>query len=103
VFGSVFRLRPQPGKEGALIDMVDQWVRGRGAAIDGFVSLYWLQSRKHPGEIVGMTVFTSEAAYLRNAADPEQDRWFLGMRALLEAEPDWEDGDITGFPFDTPA
>jgi hypothetical protein len=65
--------------------------------VTSFIGLYFLRSRTVPGELVGLTIFDSEAAYLRNAADPKQDRWFLGLRALLETDPIWEDGDIDAF------
>jgi hypothetical protein len=39
-------------------------------------------------------IFNNEAAYWKNAADPDQDRWFRERRALLEADPEWHDGAI---------
>ena len=30
----------------------------------------------------------------RNGRDPEEDRWYRQLRALLEADPEWEDGEI---------
>ncbi|MCC6628137.1 MAG: hypothetical protein IT340_12130 [Chloroflexi bacterium] len=80
-----------------MLARIDGWTHDRAPHVEGFVAMYGLHSRRRPGEIVSLVIFTSEAAYLRNAADPTQDRWFLGLRSLLEVEPEWEDGAIDAF------
>ena len=42
-----------------------------------------------------LAVFTDKASYVANANDPEQDRWYRGLRELLAADPTWEDGEIS--------
>jgi hypothetical protein len=39
-------------------------------------------------------VFDSEANYRANASDPEQDKWYQELRAMLDADPRWMDGDV---------
>ncbi len=39
-----------------------------------------------------VAMFHDEASYRKNADDPEQDAWYQRFRALLEADPEWNDG-----------
>ena len=45
------------------------------------------------GELIGVAVFEDKASYEANADDPEQDKWFGSLRALLTEDPEWEDGE----------
>jgi len=94
MYGSIFRLRARPGQERALVEWVERWNRERRPKVEGFVTAYVYKSEKHPGEYINAVVFESREAYLKNADDPEQDRWYREMRALLESDPEWEDGEV---------
>ena len=94
MFGTIFRMRPRAGQEQAITQMLERWNRERRPNVRGFVASYLLTSRSHPGELVGVAVFDSEASYKENADAPEQDHWYRELRALLEADPDWIDGEI---------
>ena len=96
MFGSVFRMRPKPGQERAIEEQFRQWQRERQPMVAGAIAGYLFTSRTKPGELVGVAVFDSEASYRKNAEDPAQDRWYRGLRALLEADPEWNDGDVIG-------
>jgi hypothetical protein len=41
-----------------------------------------------------LAVFDTEENYRRNADDPDQHRQYLELRALLEADPEWNDGEV---------
>ncbi|MCX2726790.1 hypothetical protein OO015_04680 [Thermomicrobium sp. 4228-Ro] len=41
-----------------------------------------------------MATFDDRESYRRNADDPEQDRWYRALRALLSEDPYWEDGEV---------
>jgi len=43
------------------------------------------------GLVVG---FESREAYHTNAASPEQAERYAALRALMDADPEWHDGDI---------
>jgi quinol monooxygenase YgiN len=45
------------------------------------------------GELLGVAIFEDRASYTANADNPEQHAWFTKMRDLLEADPEWEDGE----------
>src|SRR2546430_17598285 len=94
MFGTIFRMRPRAGQEQALTQMLERWQRERRPHVQGFVASYLLTSRTHPGEVVGVAVFDSEASYQKNADAPEQDRWYQDLRALLQADPEWNDAEV---------
>ena len=47
-----------------------------------------------PGELFLVAIFESRQAYWDNAQSPEQDRRYLELRALLDSDPEWHDGEI---------
>jgi quinol monooxygenase YgiN len=96
-FGTIFRMQPKQGQEQAIEEMFRRWERERGRMVPGVMGAYLFRSRSRPGEIYGVAVFDSEENYRRNAEDPEQDRWYNQLRALLEADPEWNDGDVVVF------
>jgi hypothetical protein len=75
-------------------DLLRQWERERRPNVPGAVAGYLLKPRSGAGDLVGVAVFDSESNYRKNADDPEQDRWYRQLRDLLEADPEWNDGDI---------
>ena len=47
------------------------------------------------GSASGMLrAFADKESYEQNADDPGQDEWYQRLRAVLQSDPDWEDGDI---------
>ncbi len=97
MFGTVFRMRPKSGQEHVTEELFHRWGRERQPRATGFVDAYLLKSRSNSGELISVVVFDSEANYRKNAADPEQDRWYQDLRASLEADPEWNDGDVIPF------
>ncbi len=95
MYGTIARLRPKPGSEPALMALIQEWGRDRKPHVHGAIGGYLLRPEKLPGEAVLVAIFADRAAYQTNAADPEQDRWYRRMREHLEADPSWEDGEIT--------
>jgi quinol monooxygenase YgiN len=93
MFGTVYHMLPKPGAEAAIRDVLrrEEQERARPA---GFIAGYLFRPRSRPGELIGVAVFDSEDSYRKNADDPEQDRWYRRLRELLEADPEWNDGDI---------
>ena len=43
--------------------------------------------------MIGVAVFQDKASYVGNADNPEQIAWYGRLRELLEADPEWEDGE----------
>jgi hypothetical protein len=44
-------------------------------------------------EVLLVVMFEDRESYHRNADDPAQHEEYLKMRALLEADPEWTDGE----------
>ena len=93
MFGTVARVRVKPGQEQELITLGEQWTRERGPAT-GQVAGYVFKLEETPREYLMVDVFRDRDTYYRNASDPETDRWYRRMRALLEADPEWNDGEV---------
>ena len=46
------------------------------------------------GTVVAVAVFRDKASYQANSDDPAQGEGFMELRALLEEDPAWEDGEF---------
>jgi len=101
VFGTIAHLRPKAGQEQAVVAYLEEWERLRRPKIKGSVAEYLYRSEKNPGDLIMAVVFQDRESYYANAADPEQDRSYRQLRALLETDPTWEDGEIIGAHYGT--
>ena len=94
MYGTVARLQVKPGQEVALQALNEGWLRERKPEATGFIADYALKSERTPGEWFVVAIFDSEENYRKNAADPEQHKQYEALRALLAADPEWNDGAI---------
>ncbi|MGH2614314.1 MAG: antibiotic biosynthesis monooxygenase family protein [Thermomicrobiales bacterium] len=94
MYGTVARLQVNPGKEAAFKALNERWQRERKPEVKGFIASYALKSERRPSEWMVMAIFDTEEHYRENAADPEQHRQHERLRALLAADPEWNDGEI---------
>lgn len=60
----------------------------------GWQSTTVYRSDSDPNEVWLAVVFDSKEAYHANAQSSEQARRYERMRALLEADPEWHDGEV---------
>lgn len=95
MFGTIFRMRPKSGQEQTVEQLFRRWEQERRTRATGFVDGYLLTSRSNPGEMVSVAIFDTEANFRKNAEDPDQDRWYQELRAALQTDPEWNDGDAT--------
>ena len=93
MFGSVFRMQVQPGKKQELIRTM---MEDGNSSPAGMRAAFLYDTGGD--EVWGVAVFDDEKSYRANAASPEQDAEFRKMRALLTADPEWHDGNITAWP-----
>lgn len=91
MFGTVARMRVTPGKVDEMKALVGEIESRR---IDGMVSSVVLQASADPQELWLVAVFRDRAAYMANADSPAQDNDYRRMRALLDADPEWHDGEV---------
>src|SRR5258707_168712 len=94
MFGTIFRMRPKAGQQQAVEDLFHSWGHERQHKVEGAFAGYLFKSTTHPGELVGVAVFDSKSAYLKNADDPEQDAWYRELRSHLDSDPEWNDGEV---------
>lgn len=94
MYGTIFRMKVKTGKDQELRDVFNEWERERRPRIQGNVHSLLLKPDNKPGEVIGIAIFSDKPSYEANAEDPEQDKWYRKMRALLEDEPEWEDGEF---------
>lgn len=91
MYGTVARLRVKPGLESALI----QELRAFDAlGVPGAVAEYLYRMDTNPHEYFMVVLFQDQATYRANAGSPEQDARYQRIRALLERDPEWHDGEI---------
>jgi hypothetical protein len=94
VYGTIYRFQIKPGKEAEL----KRFFEMEGSEEDkrlkaaGLVSAQLFKLDK--GGYMGVAVFENKEKYVANANDPEQDRWYRQFRELLEADPEWNDGEV---------
>ena len=91
MYGTVARMRIKPGAEQQLIEF-DRQEQARN--IPGFVGEYIYRMDADPAVYYLAVVFESKEAYVANATSPEQDASYQQMRALLESDPEWNDGEV---------
>lgn len=63
-------------------------------SVVGWVSTTLYRSDTDPNEIWLTVAFESKDAYRKNAESPAQGTRYGQMRALLDADPEWHDGEI---------
>jgi quinol monooxygenase YgiN len=92
VFGTIARAKIKPDNRTAFEEVMRRQMSG--PPIQGFVAGYTVWPEKVDDEVWLVAVFRDRASYMRNADDPLQDARFREMRALLESDPEWTDGEF---------
>jgi quinol monooxygenase YgiN len=89
MYGTVARMKGKPGALEALKSRI-----GDAEQTSGAVALYVFRTDADPNEFFMVAVFESEEAYRANAEKPETHQGYLEMMKYLEAEPEWNDGQV---------
>jgi quinol monooxygenase YgiN len=90
MYGTVAKFRIKPGKEQALRELTDAHVD----SIDGIAFEHVYRMDDDPQVLYIVVGFESKEAYRTNAESPEMHQRYLQYRELLEADPEWHDGEI---------
>ena len=91
MYGTVARMTVKPGMEQQLVEHVESF---EAVKVPGFIRTTIYRLDGDTNECVTAVVFDSKESYVANAESPEQNERFQEMRALLEADPVWGDGEI---------
>lgn len=62
--------------------------------VPGYIGEVVYRLDANANEYCMAVIFRDKATYEANAENPETDRWFRQLRELLEADPEWHDGEI---------
>ena len=93
MYGTVARMKVKPGELEQLQKAMLAWDE-RGVKVEGAVATYVYKLDNDPNEIIMAVLFKDKKTYMANADDPQTDEWFRQMRAHLEADPEWNDGEV---------
>lgn len=93
MYGTVGRFRIKDGQAGEVFKLMKEW-DAADPKPKGFMANYAYQLENNPNEMVIAVVFEDKTSYFANADDPETDKWYQKVRALLESDPEWMDGEI---------
>jgi antibiotic biosynthesis monooxygenase (ABM) superfamily enzyme len=91
MYGTVARMRLKPGAEQKLTQIMKSY---ESLNIPGHVSSTVYRLDAGNNEYILSVVFADKDSYEKNADSPEQDKRYQEMRALLEADPQWMDGEV---------
>ena len=94
MYGTVATLRIKPGSAEKLNEMSERWWKERAPKVKGAISQTVYRTDNDPNAYIMAVVFDSKENYVANANDPAQDKWFQELRALLDADPTWVDGEV---------
>jgi heme-degrading monooxygenase HmoA len=92
MYGTVARLRIRPGAEEDLARYADEVTSADTPP--GMVAECLYRTDADPREFILAVAFASKEAYWANAGSPEQHARYERLRQLLDAEPEWADGEI---------
>ena len=93
MYGTIFRMKAKPGQENALVEVFKEWEKEQQPNVRGAIGGLVLKPDERPGEFIGVAIFEDKTTYTANADSPDQHAWYLRLRELLEADPEWEDGE----------
>jgi antibiotic biosynthesis monooxygenase len=90
MYGTVAKIRVKAGREGDLVAHLDKY---RAGLAQGFVASAFYRADDGDAHWLAV-VFESKEAYQANADSPEQDARYREFRELLDADPEWHDGEV---------
>ena len=91
MYGTVARLRVRADAEGKLRELMADMERTPAA---GFIGSHIYRLDSDPLDLMLAVLFADRETYVRNADSPAQDAQYRKLRALLERDPEWHDGEV---------
>jgi quinol monooxygenase YgiN len=90
MYGTVAKVRVKPENREPLRKLTEGEDYGQ---VDGYISSSVLY--ENDSDVTWLFVtFRDRASYDANANDPAQNERYMAMRALMDADPEWHDGEI---------
>lgn len=91
MYGTVARMKVKPGKMDELLKTIGG---PTGRQPQGYLGELVYQMDRNPNEIMLAVFFQDKETYQANAKDPEMHKEYEQYRALLDADPEWNDGEV---------
>ncbi len=92
MYGTVARTHVKPENRAKLGEVMEHQ-RPSSTVVSGYVGGYVLyENDSDTGWL--FAIFEDKASYDKNADDPAQDKRYMEVRALMEDDPEWHDGEI---------
>jgi heme-degrading monooxygenase HmoA len=93
MYGTIARIKVKADQEAGLQDHVNEF---GSADTPGFIASAFYKADAGGQEYWLAVIFESKESYRANAESPAQHERFLKMRAMLDGEPEWHDGEVLG-------
>lgn len=90
MYGTVARLKVTRENVAKLREVMEQM---GDRPVEGFLGSRVLIPDDFGDELILVVFFEDRETYMKNADDPRQHEDFMKMRALLDADPEWTDGE----------
>jgi len=90
MYGTIAKLKLKEGKLKDLKKHMDVELRD----IPGIEDIYVFRMDEDASDMYMVVVFSNQDAYIKYAESEKSNRQFLKLMKLLEAEPEWHDGDL---------
>jgi quinol monooxygenase YgiN len=88
MYGTIAKMKV---KQGAL-DEIRKMETNRQP--EGYMGTLVFQSDEHASELWLVAIFRDKQAYFANADSPEQDAEYRRLRSMMDADPEWHDGEV---------
>ncbi len=92
MYGTIARMKVKSGQMSAFKKVMDDFNANRHPK--GYSGQIIYQMDSDPNEIMLAVFFADKASYQANASDPEMNKEYERYRALLDADPEWNDGEV---------
>lgn len=95
MYGTIGMMRAREGKGDDLVESFRRQLQGY-YGVSGAIGLLLYRLDRDPSDFIMVPIFDSRESYFANAGSPAQQEMTDELAPLLEAEPEWHDGEIVG-------
>lgn len=92
MYGTVAKTNVKPENRAKMAEVMEAQ-RPSAADVSGYVAGYVLYENDSDAGWL-FAIFEDRASYDKNADSPEQNDRYMQIRALMEDDPEWHDGEI---------